>query len=109
MSNAPSPSPPYSHLDEHRPRFAESGTGLALDSANPWASLFPLAKNWRVIGACYALWVLIILQGLWAVNRLGSGWIWATSFSSPLAHIGAFAFLAPLPWILPRRLPSPFP
>jgi len=35
-------------------------------------------------------------------------WMWASSFSSPFTHIAAFAFLAPLPWILPRRLPSPW-
>ncbi|HJW72532.1 MAG TPA: histidine kinase [Geothrix sp.] len=34
--------------------------------------------------------------------------MWASAFSSPFTHIGAFAFLAPLPWILPRRLPSPW-
>jgi len=34
--------------------------------------------------------------------------MWASALSIPLTHIGAFAFLAPLPWILPRRLPSPW-
>ena len=81
---------------------------MALGSANPWVSWFPLAKNWRVLGACYFLWSLLILHGQWSIHRLGSGWIWASAFSSPLTHIGAFAFLAPLPWILPRRLPSPW-
>lgn len=108
MSSGPFPSAPYSRLDEHQPGFAESGTGLATGSANLWASWFPLAKNWRVLGACYALWVLLILHGQWIIHRLGSGWIWASAFSSPLTHITAFAFLAPLPWILPRRLPSPW-
>ncbi len=108
MISGPFPSAPCSRLDEHLPGFAESGTGLATGSANLWTTWFPLAKNWRVLGACYALWVLLILHGQWIIHRLGSGWIWATSFSSPLAHIGAFAFLAPLPWILPRRLPSPW-
>ncbi len=79
-----------------------------MDSANPWNSLFPLAKNWRVIGVCYSLWALFLLHDQWASNRTGSGWIWASAFSSPLTHIGAFAFLAPLPWVLPRRLPSPW-
>ncbi len=81
---------------------------MALESASAWAAWFPLAKNWRVLGTCYALWVLLILQEQWAVHRLGSGWIWASAFSSPLTHIGAFAFVAPLPWILPRRLPTPW-
>ena len=75
---------------------------------NPWTSWFPLAKNWRVLGACYSIWVLSFLYEYWTSNRLGSGWIWANAFSSPFTHIGAFAFLAPLPWILPRRLPSPW-
>jgi LytS/YehU family sensor histidine kinase len=35
-------------------------------------------------------------------------WWWANAFSSPFTHIGSFAFLAPLPWILPRRLPTPW-
>lgn len=34
--------------------------------------------------------------------------MWASAFSIPLTHIGSFAFIAPLPWILPRRLPSPW-
>jgi LytS/YehU family sensor histidine kinase len=34
--------------------------------------------------------------------------MWASAISSPLTHIGAFGFLAPLPWILPQRLPSPW-
>jgi hypothetical protein len=81
---------------------------LALGSANSWTSWFPLAKNWRVLGTCYSIWVLLILHGQWTLHRLGSGWLWASAFSSPLTHIGAFAFPAPLPWILPRRLPSPW-
>ena len=81
---------------------------VLLGSANPWASLFPLAKNWRSIGVCYSLWVLLLLQGKWTIHRLVSGWVWASAFSSPLTHIGAFAFLAPVPWILSRRRPSPW-
>ena len=81
---------------------------MALESANPWNSWFPLAKNWRVIGVFYFLWVLSPLYEYWTLHRLGSGWIWASALSSPLTHIGAFAFLAPLPWILPRGLPSPW-
>jgi LytS/YehU family sensor histidine kinase len=34
--------------------------------------------------------------------------MWASTLSSPLTHIGAFAFLAPLPWILFRRFSSPW-
>jgi len=79
-----------------------------MGSANPWVSAFPLARNWRVIGVSYLLWVLFLLYGLWTSHRIDSGWWWASAFSSPLTHIGAFAFLAPLPWILPRRLPSPW-
>ena len=81
---------------------------MELGSADPWASWFPLAKNWRVLGVCYSLWVLLILQEHWTFHRLGSVWVWVSVLSSPLTHIGAFAFLAPLPWILPRRLPSPW-
>jgi len=81
---------------------------MALGLGIPWTSWFPLARNWRAIGACYSLWVLLILQGQWTLHRLGSGWIWASAFTSPLTHIGAFAFLAPLPWILTRRIPSPW-
>ena len=108
MTNGPFLSAPYSRLDEHQPGFSEFGTGIATGSVNPWASWFPLAKNWRVLGTCYALWVLLILHGQWIIHRLGSGWIWASALSSPLIHITAFSFLAPLPWILPRRLPSPW-
>jgi len=77
-------------------------------SASRLGSWFPLARNWRVIGICYALWVLFVLYDHWISHRVGSGWWLASAFSSPLAHIGAFAFLAPLPWILPRRLASPW-
>ncbi len=79
-----------------------------MGSASRLGSWFPLARNWRVIGICYALWVLFVLYDHWISHRVGSGWWLASAFSSPLAHIGAFAFLAPLPWILPRRLPSPW-
>jgi len=109
MTSDPSPSPQF--LPAHNPDwrgFTESGVTVELGSANPWASWFPLAKNWRVLGTCYALWVLLILQDHWTHQRLGSGWYWANAFSGPLTHIGAFAFLAPLPWILARRLSSPW-
>jgi len=75
---------------------------------NPWIALFPLAKNWRAIGVCYSLWSLVILHEQWTFHRLGSGWIWASAVTSPLTHIAAFAFLAPLPWILTRRFSSPW-
>lgn len=109
MSNDQSPSAPYSPSRKHdQPGFTESGIELTLGSANPSASWFPLAKNWRSIGISYFLWVFLILHGQWTLHRLGSGWIWASAFSSPLTHIGAFAFVAPLPWILTRRLPAPW-
>ncbi len=54
------------------------------------------------------LWVLFLLPGYWSSNLTGSRWIWVNAFVTPFTHIGAFAFLAPLPWILPRRLPSPW-
>jgi Histidine kinase len=108
VTSDPSPSLPYSRSHDDQPGFAESGTGTFLGSASPWVSLFPLAKNWRPIGVCYALLALLILQGHWASHRLGSWWIWASAFSSPLTHVGAFAFIAPLPWVLPRRLSSPW-
>lgn len=75
---------------------------------NPWIAWFPLTKNWRSIGVCYALWVLSFLYEYGTSHRLGSGWIWVSAFTSPLTHISAFAFLAPLPWILTRRFPSPW-
>ncbi len=108
MSNGPSPSPPSSRLFDDLPGFAESRDDIILGSASSRASWFPLAKNWRVLGTCYFLWVLLVLHGQWTLHRLGSGWIWVSAFSSPFTHIGAFAFLAPLPWILPRRFPSPW-
>lgn len=79
-----------------------------MGSTNSWASWFPLAKNWRALGACYFLWVLVLFPGLWTSKQSVSVWVWASALSSPLTHLGAFAFLAPLPWILPRRLPSPW-
>ena len=109
VSNSLSPSPHHSPpCNDDKHGFTEFRTGSAPGSVNPWTSWFPLAKNWRVLGACYSLWVLSVMYGHWVSNRIGSGWIWASAFSSPLTHIGAFAFLAPLPWILPRRLPSPW-
>ena len=108
MSSAPSPSPLLSpRFRDDSSGFAASGVEGALGSANSWAYLFPLAKNWRVIGACYGLWAVSLLYGLWTAQRIGSGWWWTSALSAPLTHIGAFAFLAPLPWILTRRLPSP--
>jgi hypothetical protein len=76
--------------------------------ASPWITLFPLARNWRVIATCYCLWAAFLLYGPWKSNQLGSGWILASALSSPFTHLSAFAFLAPLPWILPRRVPAPW-
>ena len=101
------PHSPSLGLDNHS-EFAGPEAEGVLDSANSWATLFPLAKNWRPIGACYLLWVLFLLPGLSTAHHLGSGWWWASALSSPLTHISAFAYLAPLPWILPRRFPSPW-
>ncbi len=75
---------------------------------NPWSTWFPLAKNWRVLGACYSLWIFFLLYTYWTANQPVSVWIWASIFTAPLTHICAFALLSPLPWILPRRLPSPW-
>ncbi len=88
--------------------FDESKEMEPLGSANLWKSLFPLARNWRVIGITYVLWVAFLVYGLWASHRIGSGWWWASAVSAPLTHITAFAWLAPLPWILTRRLRSPW-
>lgn len=79
-----------------------------MESANPWESAFPLVKNWRTIGACYLIWVIFILYDHWISHRIGSVWWWASALSSPLTHIVTFAFLAPLPWILPRRFAYPW-
>ncbi len=111
MNSGPSllPSPPQSpSFSAGHPGFTESSIENTLESVNPWIPWFPLAKSWRVLGVFYSIWVLSFLYEYWTSNRLVSGWIWASAFSSPLTHIGAFAFLAPLPWILPRRLPSPW-
>jgi len=100
------PSPP--RCTEDGLGVTESEADLALDSVNPWHSLFPLARNWRAIGICYALWVLFLLYDHSGANRLGVGWIWVSAFSAPLTHIGAFAFLSPLPWLLANRLRPPW-
>ncbi len=71
-------------------------------------SLFPLRKNWRTIGVLLFLSILFQVLDHSHSHRLGSGWIWASAFLSPITQIGAFAFLAPLPWILPRRLRPPW-
>ncbi len=87
---------------------AGSWTEGILDSADAWTDLFPLARSWRVLGVTYALWVLFLLYGLWTSHRIGSAWWLASAFSAPLTHIGAFAFLSPLPWILARRVSAPW-
>ena len=94
--------------NDDRRLLAESGTGNLRGSVNPWASLFPLAKNWRVLATCYLLWVLFVAYGFGISNQPMSVWIWASDFSAPLTHLCAFAFFAPLPWILPRRLAAPW-
>ena len=102
-------SPPFkpSRNDESF-RFTQSASDRDLGAVNRWVLIFPLVKNWRVIGICYVLWTLFLFFGYWASDQPVSVWIWASVFSAPFSHICAFAFLAPLPWILPRRLPSPW-
>jgi LytS/YehU family sensor histidine kinase len=41
-------------------------------------------------------------------GRLKSPWLWLEIVATPLAHILAFALVAPLPWLFPRRLPNPW-
>lgn len=60
------------------------------------------------MAVCYALWVFFISHSHWSSSRIHSGWIWASILSGPLTHIAAFALFAPLPWILPNRLRSPW-
>ncbi|MBP1770988.1 MAG: histidine kinase-, gyrase and HSP90-like ATPase family protein [Holophagaceae bacterium] len=60
------------------------------------------------MGVCYLLWVLFLLHSHWASPRITSGWIWTSILTAPLTHIGAFAFMAPLPWILCRRVRAPW-
>ena len=79
-----------------------------LGPGDSWETWFPLARNWRVISVTYLLWAGFLVYGLWTTHRLGSPWWWASALSAPLTHIGAFAFLAPLPWILPRQLRTPW-
>lgn len=79
-----------------------------LGPGDSWRTWFPLARNWRAIGVTYLLWAGFLVYGLWGGQRMGSGWWWASALSAPLTHIVAFAFLAPLPWILPRRLRPPW-
>ncbi len=81
---------------------------MEADTANPWASLFPLARNWRVLLVCYLLWVAVLIYSYQTAHRLGNIWFWASLLSGPFTHITAFAGLAPLPWTLSRRLPSPW-
>jgi len=76
-------------------------------SAN-WASLFPLARNWRLLAVCYAVWVALLTYSLWSSHQLTNAWWLASALSAPFTHIVAFALLSPLPWTLSRRLPSPW-
>ena len=71
-------------------------------------SLFPLIRNWRTLLACYLVWVLYLLSGHWTGHPITSGWRLASISSAPFTHISGFAFLAPLPWIVSRRLKSPW-
>ena len=93
---------------EDQSESADATRSDELASANRRNPLFPLTKNWRVVVTCYSLWVLLVLYGHITHHRLGSGWTIASTFLSPLIHVGAFAFLAPLPWLLPRNLRSPW-
>lgn len=88
--------------------FADPNADTASGSASRWIRLFPLTRNWRTIGASYILWTLFLLYGHWTSGQTVTIWLWASALTIPLTHIGALAFVAPLPWILPRRLPSPW-
>ena len=100
----PSPSP----LSDDQFGPVESSSGPTQDSTGLLTPLFPSGKYWRVIVACYLLWIVYLLYRNLAFSPISSGWIWVSVLSAPLTHVSAFAFIAPLPWILPRRLPSPW-
>lgn len=112
MTSRKPPSRPFSRLfrrfSKQQRVLAELRPALDLRSASTWSTLFPIAKNWRVLGVCYLLWVLFLLHGHWTSTRIQSPWIWASVLSAPITHVAAFAFFAPLPWIVPRRLRSPW-
>ncbi len=102
------PLPRLGSQPRSRSGFAGVDPGEGEGPSIPWSHLFPLAKNWRAMGICYALWVGSLLYSHWTSTRIESGWIWASVFSAPLLHVTAFALFAPLPWILPSRLRSPW-
>lgn len=71
-------------------------------------SYFPMAKNWRALIACYVLGAIFLCYGLVASDRPNTMWMWIQALSIPFTHLAAFAFVSPLPWILPHRLRAPW-
>ena len=79
-----------------------------MEPTTGWAALLPLARNWRLLTVCYAVWAAVLVYSLWSSHQLTNAWWWASALSAPLTHIAAFALLSPLPWTLSRRLSSPW-
>lgn len=73
-----------------------------------WPEVFPLIRNWRTLLICYFIWAPANFYEYLVVRNLRGKWIYASIILLPATHIIAFAFLAPLPWILSRRLRSPW-
>lgn len=84
------------------------GADAATAPPNACAPLFPLARNWKVTAACYAVWAAILIYSLASSQRLTNGWFWASALSAPLTHVVSFAFISPLPWTLSHRICSPW-
>jgi hypothetical protein len=102
------PTPTITITSEARLGFTESGIEGNPEWASRWISWFPLPRTGGPSVSAIPCGSSSFLFNYWTSHRLGSGWIWASALFSPLTHIGAFAFLAPLPWILTRRLRFPW-
>jgi len=71
-------------------------------------SYFPMTKNKVPILACYLLWVIAVLVDHGLNGRLGNPWLWGNAIITPLTHVLAFVFMAPLPWLLTQRFRAPW-
>ena len=73
-----------------------------------WSTWFPLAKYWRTLLTGYVLFTAFLLSGNLTANHSQSLWVKLSALTIPITHLGSFGFIAPIPWILTRRLRSPW-
>lgn len=97
-TSRPPSSRPTDLLDPGVPWSEETSTGSIR-----WKKWFPLLASWPALTTIYLLWLALLVGTSLASPKPSSIWNLLREITSPLTHLGAFALVAPLPWLIRRN------